>query len=260
MFDTAGSGRGNVGKKHREDVLLLFATLVWLVIAVMVPVPAAAQVSGGTVSGAITDAAGAAMPGAKVSLTNMATGAATVMITDTRGFYMAPDLRPDTYDITVSAPGFVTQVRTGIAVAVGARLVLNVAMRPGNPQEISRTAAIVASQSSSAAGGNVSAATVRNTPLNGRDWTQLATLQTGVTGIQTASAAQGNTNAAQRGFGSPISVSGARPDENNYLVDGISINDYSNGAPGSVLGANLGVDAIQQFSVLGSNYPAQYGR
>src|SRR5207247_10998829 len=43
-------------------------------------------------------------------------------------------------------------------------------------------------------------------------------------------------------------------------LDGVSINDYSNGAPGSVLGDNLGVDAVEQFSVLGSNYPAQYGR
>src|SRR5262249_19229073 len=64
----------------------------------------------------------------------------------------------------------------------------------------------------------------------------------------------------ERGFGAALSISGARPDQNNYRLDGVSINDYSNGAPGSVLGDNLGVDAVQQFSVLGSNYPAQYGR
>ncbi|MGH9438703.1 MAG: carboxypeptidase regulatory-like domain-containing protein, partial [Terriglobia bacterium] len=241
-------------------MMLLFATLMWLVIVVMLPVPGAAQVSGGALSGSITDGSGRAMPNTKVSLTNVVTGATRTVKTDTRGLYAAPDLPPDTYEMTVSAAGFVTQTRTGISVTVGARLVLNVVMQRGNPLQVVRTAAVVQSQSSSAAGGNVSAATVRNTPLNGRDWTQLATLQAGVTGIQTSSAAQGNNSAAQRGFGSPISVSGARPDENNYLVDGISINDYSNGAPGSVLGANLGVDAIQQFSVLGSNYPAQYGR
>ena len=64
----------------------------------------------------------------------------------------------------------------------------------------------------------------------------------------------------ERGLGAALSISGARPDQNNYRLDGVSINDYSNGAPGSVLGDNLGVDAVQQFSVLGSNYPAQYGR
>ena len=97
-----------------------------------------------------------------------------------------------------------------------------------------------------------------DSPLNGRDWTQLATLQAGVTGVQTGSS-QGGGN-SQRGFGAALSISGARPDQNNYRLDGVSINDYSNGAPGSVLGDNLGVDAVEQFSVLGSNYPAEYGR
>src|SRR5262249_11367322 len=60
--------------------------------------------------------------------------------------------------------------------------------------------------------------------------------------------------------GAALSISGARPDQNSYRLDGVSINDYSNGAPGSVLGDNLGVDAVEQFSVLGSNYPAEYGR
>ncbi len=247
-------------RKRWNRSVIPFARLLLLAAAVVIPLRVFGQVSGGALSGSIIDGSGKAMPNVTVSLTDSATGAVTVIKTDARGLYAAPDLPPDTYEMTVSAAGFVTQARTGIRVAVGAKLVLNVAMRPGNPQEVIRSAAVVQSQNSSAAGGNVSAATVRNTPLNGRDWTQLATLQAGVTGIQTSSAAQGNTNAAQRGFGSPISVSGARPDENDYLLDGISINDYSNGAPGSVLGANLGVDAIQQFSVLGSNYPAQYGR
>ncbi len=62
------------------------------------------------------------------------------------------------------------------------------------------------------------------------------------------------------GSGRPISISGARPDQNSYRLDGISINDYANGAPGSVLGDNLGIDAVEQVSVLGSNYPSEYGR
>ena len=106
--------------------------------------------------------------------------------------------------------------------------------------------------------GNVGKSVVENTPLNGRDWTQLATLQAGVTGVQTGSASGGGNT--ERGFGAPVSISGARPDQNSYRLDGISINDYSNGAPGSVLGDNLGIDAVEQVSVLGSNYPAEYGR
>src|SRR5207253_6221755 len=63
-----------------------------------------------------------------------------------------------------------------------------------------------------------------------------------------------------RGFGAQLSISGARPQQNNYRLDGVSINDYSNGGPGSILGQNLGVDAIQEFSVLTSNYSAEYGK
>ncbi|HLI29486.1 MAG TPA: TonB-dependent receptor, partial [Terriglobia bacterium] len=247
------------GTLCNKQALALFAIVILLAAACALPVRMIGQVSGGTVSGSVTSISGAAMPNVKVSISNLGTGVSRAAKTDARGFYTLPDLTPGTYVMTVSAAGFVTQVRTGITVTVGAKLVLNITMQPGNPQQVVRTAAAVTSQGS-AVSGNVSSGTVRNTPLNGRDWTQLATLQAGVTGIQTTSAAQGNNSAAQRGFGSPISVSGARPDENDYLVDGISINDYSNGAPGSVLGANLGVDAIQQFSVLGSNYPAQYGR
>src|SRR5437867_12138330 len=94
--------------------------------------------------------------------------------------------------------------------------------------------------------------------MTGRDWPQLATRQAGVTGVQTGSV-QGGGN-SHRGFRAALSISGARPDQNSYRLDGVSINDYSNGAPGSVLGDNLGVDAVEQFSVLGSNYPAEYGR
>ena len=57
-----------------------------------------------------------------------------------------------------------------------------------------------------------------------------------------------------------MTISGARPQQNNYRLDGISMNDYANGGPGSVLGGNLGVDAIQEFSVLTTNYSAEYGK
>src|SRR2546426_1040458 len=218
-----------------------------------------AQVSSGSLSGTVTDTASQApIPDAQVRLINMATGVARTVATDNAGFYTAPDLLPGTYEMTVAAPSFTTQVRTGIAVNVGASLVFNVVMQAGDPARVVRLTVSGTPGDSPAVSGNVSASTVVNSPLNGRDWTQLATLQAGVTGVQTGSA-QGGGN-SQRGFGAALSISGARPDQNSYRLDGVSINDYSNGAPGSVLGDNLGVDAVEQFSVLGSNYPAEYGR
>jgi hypothetical protein len=215
-----------------------------------------AQVAGGVVSGNVAIASGTGILNARVTLKNVATGDARVVTTDAAGLYTSADLVPGTYELTFEALGFTTQVRTNAVVAVGAKLTVNVVMQTGDPKQVIREtlSAIPEDQVSSTVSGNVSASTVRDSPLNGRDWTQLAALEAGVTGVQTGGAQ------AQRGFGAAISVSGARPDQNNYRLDGISINDYSNGAPGSVLGSNLGVDAVEQFSVLGSNYPAGYGR
>jgi outer membrane receptor protein involved in Fe transport len=106
----------------------------------------------------------------------------------------------------------------------------------------------------------VNATTVRELPLNGRSWTDLAALQPGVSTIQTQPSFSTGADRGNRGFGQQLTISGARPQQNNYRLDGISLNDYANGAPGSVLGGNLGVDAIQEFSVLTSNYSAEYGK
>jgi peptidoglycan hydrolase-like amidase len=95
----------------------------------------------------------------------------------------------------------------------------------------------------------VNATTVRELPLNGRDWTQLATLEPGIATVKMqASTSSPSTNRANRGFGNQLTDSGHSPYENNYRVNGISINDYTNGSPGSAIGANLGTDAIQEFS------------
>ena len=235
--------------------------LVWLLFTLMVPRMHTAQVAGGSITGTVTGAPVAALPGAQISITNVDSGTIVRTIaTDPQGFYVAPDLAPGNYEIRVSAAGFVTQVWTSINVAAGSARVLNLTMVAGSSETVVQNVAPAApiSQGSACCGGSVDSSSVRNTPLNGRDWTQLATLQAGVTGVQTGSA-QGGGN-TERGFGAAMSISGARPDQNNFRVDGISINDYANGAPGSVLGDSLGIDAVEEVSVLGSNYPAEYGR
>jgi hypothetical protein len=196
------------------------------------------------------------MPDARVTLKSLSTGVARFVTTGPQGFYAFAALMPGDYQLTVEAAGFTTEVRTGIDIAVASKRVINLEMKPGDPKEINRESLSASpdTEASTAWGGNVGASTVRDSPLNGRDWTQLAALQAGVTGVQTGGAQ------TQRGLGAAISISGARPDQNSYRLDGVSINDYSNGAPGSVLGATLGVDAVEQFSVLGNGYPAGYGR
>jgi carboxypeptidase family protein/TonB-dependent receptor-like protein len=211
------------------------------------------------VSGVVTDSSGARVSNANVTVLNKDTGISRTTDSNSDGYYTVPLLRPGSYMITVKATGFATQVRTGITLEVGAQQVLDFTLQVGQVNEkIQVTAEAPAVQlASSAISAVVNSTTVRELPLNGRDWTQLATLQPGVIPVLVES---GPNDRGNRGYGSLLSVSGHQPFENNYLVDGISINDYSNGSPGSVLGVNLGVDAIQEFSVLTSNYSAEYGR
>jgi hypothetical protein len=100
----------------------------------LVPVRANAQVSGEALSGTMTNEAGAVIPDVQVSLNKMATGFTRVVTTDVAGLYTAPDVPLGPYKRTVSGPGFTPQVWTGITITVGAKLVVNIAMKVGNPR------------------------------------------------------------------------------------------------------------------------------
>jgi hypothetical protein len=234
-----------------------FAIVVTLLFSSLVLTPVSAQVAGGTLSGTVTDQSGAGVPEAQISIKNIATGVTRVVSSDPAGFYSAPNLLPGTYEITTAAQGFASAVLTGVTLTVGAQEVLNLTLQVGHVNErVQVTAEVSTVQlASSSISAVVDSTTIRELPLNGRSWTDLAILQPGVSRIETQKIQNEN-----RGFGSQLSISGARPQQNNYRLDGVSLNDYSNGGPGSVLGGNLGVDAIQEFSVLTSNYSAEYGK
>ncbi len=216
-----------------------------------------AQVSGASLTGTVKDSSGASIPNAQVAITDVDTGVIRNVVTDAAGLYTAPNLLPGKYEVRATSTGFRTAVQKGITLTVGAQQVLDIAMQVGETSQTVEvtTEAPTVELTSSTLSAQVNATTVRELPLNGRSWTDLTNLQPGV--ITAESHASGDPN---RGYGAQVSISGARPQQNNYRVDGISINDYSNGGPGSVLGGNLGVDAIQEFSVLTTNYSAEYGK
>jgi hypothetical protein len=85
-------------------------------------------------------------------------------------------------------------------------------------------------------------------------------LQPGVARIEAQSTAGAGADRGEHGFGTHLTISGGKPVQNNYRLDGINVNDYANSGPGSVLGPALGVDAVQEFSVITGNYSAEYGR
>jgi hypothetical protein len=235
---------------------------VFLLLVILFSVPTLAQVTGGTLSGTVSDPSGAGVPQASVVIKNVATGVERTVTTNADGFYIAVNLLPGSYQIKISATGFNTETKSGLTMSVGAHQTFDAAMQVGtvsNRVEVTAEAPDVQLTSSDIS-AVVNATTVRELPLNGRSWTDLAALQPGVSTIQTQPAFSTGADRGNRGFGQQMTISGARPQQNNYRLDGISLNDYANGAPGSVLGGNLGVDAIQEFSVLTSNYSAEYGK
>src|SRR6267142_1208685 len=251
-----------MASSHSKKVIYIFATIVTLLSSFPPAIPIYAQVAGATLTGTVKDSSGAVIPNAQVAITDVATGVARTVSPGSSGLYTAPNLLPGTYEIHVTAMGFSTQVQKGITLMVGAQQVLDFTMQVGQVSQTVEvtTEAPTVELTSSTISAVVNATTVRELPLNGRSWTDLATLQPGVSSIQTQPSFAVGGDRGNRGFGSQLTISGARPQENNYRLDGISLNDYGNGAPGSVLGGNLGVDAIQEFSVLTSNYSAEYGK
>jgi len=240
--------------------LQFLCTVLILALTTSVSPVANGQVVGGTIQGTITDTTGAVVPEVKINIENLATGVITTVTSNGDGFYTAPNLLPGGYRITTTHTGFATAI-VQITLTVGAQRVVNPTLRVGGATETVRVTSDVADVelASSEISGVVNATTIRELPLNGRDWTQLATLQPGVATVRTQPSV-GAGDRGQRGFGTQMTINGGRPAQNNYRLDGISINDYSNAAPGSVLGTDLGADAVSEFSVLSSNYPSEYGR
>jgi hypothetical protein len=237
-------------------------TAVFLILAIFFSVPTLAQVAGGTLSGTVSDTNGSGIPQAKLVIKNVATGVERAVTTNADGYYTTVNLLPGAYQIAISATGFNSETRHGVTMSVGSQITIDITLRVGTiSNKVEVTAAVPDVQlTSSDISAVVTANTVRELPLNGRSWTDLAALQPGVATIQTQPSFATGSDRGNRGFGQQLTISGARPQQNNYRLDGISLNDYANGAPGSVLGGNLGVDAIQEFSVLTSNYSAEYGK
>jgi len=241
---------------------LILLCVVLIVVLTASSGPAMAQVAGATLSGLITDPSGAGIPGATVSIKNVGTGEVREVPANGDGFYSAPNLLPGKYEVTVTAQGFTKLLQKAITLTVGEQQALNFSLKVG---QVSQTVEVTAAPpeiqtSSSTISSTVDATTVRELPLNGRDWASLAILEPGVSQIADQAQTTFNANKGNRGFGNQLSNAGHRANENTYRINGVVINDYSNGAPGGPSGLNLGVDGIQEFSDLTSDYTAEYGR
>jgi hypothetical protein len=238
------------------------ASAIILTLTVLLLSQAHAQVTGGTIQGTATDPSGAAIANVQISISNLATGVERTATTNAQGFYSAPNLTPGPYRVRATATGFATEVTENVTLTVGAQITANLAMKVGATSEQVEVSAAPpgVDLASSTLSATVNAREIVELPLNARDWSALATLEPGVSGVRTQPGLAITNTRENRGLGNNLTIGGNRPQQNNYRLDGISINDYANSAPGSVLGVVLGVDSVQEFSVITSNATADYGR
>src|SRR5258706_1668645 len=219
-----------------------------------------AQTVSGTILGQVQDQQGAVIAKADVSARNLETGAVRTTTSEDNGTYRISSVPSGSYEVSAAVAGFKTEVRSGILVTVGGDVAVNFSLTIGAiTEQVQVTAeASQVDTSSSALGGFVNSETIRELPLNGRDWLQLSLLQPGVS-LNTGQS-QLDSAHARFGNGLAISISGGRVTDNAFRIDGMIVNDYANAGPGSALHVNMGVDAIREFSVLTNNYSAEYGR
>ena len=223
----------------------IFALLLFLLFASL----AVAQTSTSRISGTVTDATGAVVPGATVTAKNEATGVAYTQQTTDAGLYAFPSLPVGNYTITVEKQGFKTFTRTNNVLEVDTPLTVDVVLTPGDVSEVVTVQAGVEQlQTSNAAIGNVvEQRAIEQLPLNGRNPLTLITLEPGV--VQRSAGAGSNT----------ISVNGSRDRAFNITIDGIEANEASvPTATNNIF--RLNPDSIREYKVTTNNATAEEGR
>ena len=237
---------------------------LWRVLSfiLLAAVGLSAQTFRGTILGTVTDATGAVIAGAKVSVRNLGTGQERSTTTSGDGSYSLPELSIGTYTVTISQTGFQTSVTTGVVVDVATERRVDAALKAG---QVSQTVEVSGEQlpqvetTSAELGGTLTAENVESLPVNGRDYTKLIYLNPGVAG------SPDQISDSPGSYGT-FSMNGSRGRSNNFLLDGTDMNDgYRNdpaineagvfGDPATI----LPIDAVAELRVL-SNYESEYGR
>jgi hypothetical protein len=201
-----------------------------------------AQSVNGNINGTVRDQGGAVIPGAMVSAKNQETGVEHSALSDEMGVFNILSIPAGSYEVSVMQPGFQAAKRN-VTLTVGASVRVDFSLNVGaitDTVEVTADATQVDTTSSTLS-GLVADTVIRELPINGRDWIQLATLQSGVLTVDTVL----QESSPGKGLGTKLSVSGGRPSENVFRVDGLVVNDQANNSPGSALGVNMGVDAIR---------------
>ena len=222
----------------------------------LVAAPAWAQFDAGAVLGTVRDSSGGVLPGVTVTLRSLDTGISSVTITDERGNYEFPTVRIGTYIVTSELAGFTTREITNVKADIGARQRVDVDLTVGTLSEsvsVRGTSPMLETDSSQR-GQVITGDQTRALPLNGREYSALALLTTGVR----ASPLNQGTGTLREGS---FNVNGLRSTFNNFLIDGVDNNAYGTSNQGfSNQVMQPAPDAVGEFKVVTNNMSAEYGR
>ena len=210
-----------------------------------------AQTATGQITGAVKDANGAVLAKAKVKVNSALTGLARETTTNEEGIYVFPLLPVGVYAVTVEHQGFNAARKANISINVDQIVRADFDLKVGDVSAIVEveSGAVALDTETASIGQVVSQRQVTQLPLNGRNFLQLLFLNGGT--VETG----GEQGTMRQGAGNAISINGARPTSNNYLLDGTSNTDTSLGTPAAI----LSVDAIQEFKEQTATYSAEYG-
>ena len=244
-FRNLGSGLG---------LVMLAAVIMWA--------PRTLAQAGADISGIVTDASGAVVTQATVKATNLETGAVRTAMTDGSGRYQISALPVGEYEVRTSKAGFKEEVRREIQLAVGQDERVDFALQVG---EVSQQVTVngeptAVSATTTDISGLVGERQVKNLPLNGRSFDELMTLDPGVVNFTWEKT--GGVGVSNSMVGNMFSVSGNRPQQNLFLLNGVEFTGAAenNMQPGGTSGLLLGVDAVREFNVLRDSYGAEYGK
>jgi hypothetical protein len=205
--------------------------------------------------GSVTDSTGAAVPNAKVVVTNQATGTQWNTQTNGAGLYVLPSLPPGNYQVTVTSAGFQTLVVADLRLDVATSVTKDLQLKIGSvsqQMEVTSEAPVIET-STTGVGQVINSKTVQEIPLNGRHFVDLNLLTPGTV----TPPANGFLTAPLRGQGSfAINTAGQREDTTNWLVNGINLNDPVQ----NQVTFQPPVATLEEFKVDNSTFPAQYGR
>lgn len=207
----------------------------------------------GTISGTVTDPSGAVVAGAKVTATETETSFSRDVVTDSKGQYVIPNLRPTQYSLTVEAPGFRTFVQKGVTLLANQAATVDLKLAVGSQAQtvVVSEAPPLVNTTTQTLSDVVEHERMIEMPLNGRNAVELMQLVPGVSGVSTA-----NTTSQSKPPGSTnVNVNGSRDNQTSYQLDGATFVDqyYNVNVPFPF------PDALQEFSVQTSNYSARYG-